>query len=266
MLVNIEKKQSQVCVNENIKKSIIVSSHERSGTHFLMNSVAINSNYTVNPYLNFDLMPLGDTVNFFSPQNVGNFINKISNIRHQNKEYGLSSLIKSHHPSYVFDNLFDKPNINFLYIYRDPKETLLSFWKFINHWDWHEGPKLNNPLNFIKAAPEGQMQRYQKKSYNSIFLRWAHHVLEWIEVSKRYQNIFVVNYNDLNSNYNSTIGKIFNFLELPINNLSKPPKNNYVNTKQIEISKDNYEEFLNFIIKNLSQFPELKKILTLNDN
>ena len=79
MLVNIEKKQSQVCVNENVKKSIIVSSHERSGTHFLMNSVAINSNYTVNPYLNFDLMPLGDTVNFFSPQNVGNFINKISN-------------------------------------------------------------------------------------------------------------------------------------------------------------------------------------------
>ena len=54
MLVNIEKKQCQIRVNENIDKSIVVCSHERSGTHFLMNSISLNSEYSVDPYLNFD--------------------------------------------------------------------------------------------------------------------------------------------------------------------------------------------------------------------
>ena len=89
----IEKKQYQIRVDDKIDKSIIVCSHERSGTHFLMNSISLNSEYSVDPYLNFDLAPLGDTVNFFSTQNVANFIDKICTIDNENKKYGLSSLI-----------------------------------------------------------------------------------------------------------------------------------------------------------------------------
>ena len=57
MIINLDKKQTQICVDEDINKSIFVCSHERSGAHFLMNSIAANSNYDVNPYLNFDLIP-----------------------------------------------------------------------------------------------------------------------------------------------------------------------------------------------------------------
>ena len=260
MLVNIEKKQCQIRVNENIDKSIIVCSHERSGTHFLMNSISLNSEYSVDPYLNFDLMPLGDTVNFFSPDNVANFINKISIINNKEKKYGLSSLIKSHHSPYVFENLFDKPKVNFLYIYRDPVETLLSFWRFVNHWNWHEGPKLDKPLDFIKAKPEGQMQRYQKKSYENIFLRWVYHLSDWIEVSRKYSNILLVNYKDLNTDYNSTLSNVFEFIELPKNKFSRPSRDNYINTKQLYLQIDDKAEIISFINDNISEFPELEKI------
>tara|TARA_B100001027_G_scaffold71713_1_gene49019 strand:+ start:726 stop:1520 length:795 start_codon:yes stop_codon:yes gene_type:complete len=264
MIINLEKKQTKICVDENINKTIFVCSHERSGTHFLMNSIATNSNYTAEPYLNFDLIPLGDTVNFFSASHVKSFVDEISNIKHQNKRHGLSSLIKSHHPSYIFEELFNNQSFFFFYIYRDPVETLLSFWKFIHHWNWHEGPKLDTPLKFVKTEPEGQMQRYQKKSYINIFLRWLNHVLEWVEASKKFKNIYLVSYKKLNLDFNSTIIKIMNLLEIPFNKIIKPPKNNYINTVQLKLSSNDRHEFVNYIEENLSLFPEIKKIIREN--
>ena len=261
MIINLEKKQTPICVDEKINKSIFVCSHERSGTHFLMNSIAKNTNYSVSPYLNFDLIPLGGTVNFYSNDHVKNFMDEISNINIKNKKYGLSSLIKTHHPSYIFENLFNNKGFFFFYIYRDPVETLLSFWKFMHHWNWHEGPKLDTPLKFVRIEPEGQMQRYQRKSYINIFLRWANHLLEWIDASKKYKNIYLVNYKGLNLDFNSTINEILSFLEIPVNKIVKPPKNNYIDTVQIDLSKSDYEEFKKYIEDSLSKFPELEKII-----
>ena len=263
MIVNIEKKQTLISVDEKVNKSIFVCSHERSGTHFLMNSIAINSNYTVNPYLNFDLIPLGDTINFYSSKNIKSFVDKISNIENKNKKYGLSSLIKTHHPAYIFENLYNSKDIFFLYIYRNPLDTLLSFWKFIHHWNWHEGPKLNTPLKFIKAAPEGQMQRYQKKTYKNIFLRWAFHLSDWIEASKNCKNIYLVNYNDLDLEFKSTVSNIFNYLDISFNSISKPSRDNFVKTTKISVTDDDYEEFVNYIYENLSLFPDIEKILKI---
>ncbi len=45
MLVVLEKKKLQFSPNANIKKVIVVCSHERSGTHFLMNSIAYNTHH-----------------------------------------------------------------------------------------------------------------------------------------------------------------------------------------------------------------------------
>ena len=43
MLVDLEKKKIQFLSDANISKAVVVCSHERSGTHFLMNSIALNS-------------------------------------------------------------------------------------------------------------------------------------------------------------------------------------------------------------------------------
>ena len=51
--------------SEKVKIPLMVCSHERSGTHFMMNSISECTEYTVNPFLNFDYMPLDSFVNFF---------------------------------------------------------------------------------------------------------------------------------------------------------------------------------------------------------
>ena len=59
--------------SKKVKFPLIVCSHERSGTHFMMNSISECTEYTSNPFLNFDYMPLGSFVNFFQKQAHINF-------------------------------------------------------------------------------------------------------------------------------------------------------------------------------------------------
>ena len=112
MLVDLEKKKLQFSSKVNIKKVIVVCSHERSGTHFLMNSIAYNTYYSVEPFIDFDYMQIGDIINFHKPEHVFNFIKKIAFVEKKEIRYGLSSLIKSHHPSYIFKHLFNDEMIN----------------------------------------------------------------------------------------------------------------------------------------------------------
>ncbi len=259
MLVDLEKKKLQFSSESSINKAIVICSHERSGTHFLMNSIAYNSNYSVEPFINFDYLPLGDIVNFHKPDNVHNFIEKISYVEKDNIKYGLSSLIKSHHPAYIFKNCFNSDDIIFFYIHRNPIDTLLSYWNFINHWDWHEGPKEKNPINFVKSIPEGQMQRYQKKSYDSIFVRWANHVSEWVEISKKYKNIYLVKYHDLDNDFDRTMNDILNFVGLSCEKIIRPQKKNYVLTNKINIHDNELKKFKHFINSSLSEFPILRE-------
>lgn len=65
-----------------------------------------------------------------------------------NKKYNLASIIKSHHPAHYLEELFNNEQLIFLYIYRCPLDTLVSFWKFIERWDHHEGPKRFNLFRF----------------------------------------------------------------------------------------------------------------------
>ena len=260
MLINLNKQKTKIKISENIDKIIIVCSHERSGTHFLMNSISKNSNYTSDPFLNFDLIPLGDSINFYSKKNIKSFLKGLLNLKINNKHYMLSSIIKSHHPSYYFENLYNDNRFIFLYIHRNPIETLISFWRLVQNFDWHEGPYATTPLQFIKSKPEGQMMRYQKQTYTTIFERWANHVLEWLEASKKNKNIILINFSDLNLNYNNTLKfilKKINILEIP--KLEMPSKE-YVKGKDIDISKKNFQLFEEYINQNINKYPALKKL------
>ena len=74
----------------------------------------------------------------------------------------------------------------------------------------------------------------------------------------------MVSYKKLNLDFNSTIIKIMNLLEIPFNKIIKTSKNNYINTIQLELSSNDRNEFVNYIEENLSKFPEIKKIIREN--
>lgn len=260
MLFDLNKNPVKLLASDKIKKTLCVCSHERSGTHFLMNSISINSDYSVNPFLNFDLIPFGDMVNFYSPIGVENFINHVSSITHLNHKYQLASIIKSHHCASTFKNLFNNPNILFLYIYRRPIDVFVSFKNFIDNWDWNEGPKKNTLFEFITSFPEGRMQRYQEKSYNNIFSRWAWHVSNWLNICSTTKNVLPIYYEDLKINYENTVHQILDFLQINYSFLKKPSRDDYIKTTKKNYIDDDFEKSIDFINCNLKDFPSLKKI------
>lgn len=260
MLIDLNKTPVKLSVSEGIKKILCICSHERSGTHFLMNSISINSHYSANPYLNFDLSPLGDMINFYDSKSVENFIKKISIINHSNQKYRLSSIIKSHHCASTFKNLHNNPNIIFLYIYRKPIDVFISFKNFIDHWPWHEGPKKNTLFEFITSIPEGQMQRYQDKAYNNLFVRWAWHVSNWLDIGSTSNNVLPIYYEDLRTNYKNIIQQILDYLEINYSLLKKPSRDDYIKTTTKNYDEQDVEKSINFINKNLEDFPTLRKL------
>ena len=66
-------KAVEVSISEEVEVPLMICSHERSGTHFLMNSISNCTSYQNIPYLDFDLHTLGSTINFFSEEDILNF-------------------------------------------------------------------------------------------------------------------------------------------------------------------------------------------------
>ena len=180
---------------------VMIVSHERSGTHFLMNSIAACFGYNSRPWLNFDQRHIN--LNFHAPTMVRKSLAQLGKQR-------VSNIIKSHHQVEFFSEVLEHTPEQLLifYIYRDPVAVMLSFWRFVHGLGWHEGPELDNPISFARAEPCGRMMRYQFRQYPSILHRWAAHCAGWLAAANYNSRVILVRYEDLDSRYNETIEKI----------------------------------------------------------
>ncbi len=212
--------------NENRKK-IAVISHERSGTHFLMNTLALNFGFISNPWWNFDF-EIG--LNFHSSEALHSYFRQAENIP-------VLNILKSHHQIDFFIDFIDYflEQFNVFYIYRDPRDALVSNWKLINKLPWNEGPKTKTAMEFIKSEPSGGMLRYQKKQEPTMMHRWETHVTGWLDFanSKAGEKLIVISYEDLNLRFQDSLNKIARRLDLKNNDFVIPAKNyNVVGTGQ----------------------------------
>ena len=92
---------------------------------------------------------------------------------------------------------------------------MLSFWKFLNRWAWHEGPKTSTLQEFIRAAPSGQMMRYQQRQEPTVLHRWKTHVDGWtqrIPASLRHR-VHAIRFEDLCGAYPGVMRSIAPILE-----------------------------------------------------
>ena len=198
MIVNLSFDNNlQIKASSKITEQLMVCSHERSGTHFTMNSIAYVSHYCSNPWLNYDLHPLGARLNFFSPKSASAFIRSLSNLRINDVLSCNSSIIKSHFPISLLGNEAENLPLKIIYVWRDPAETIASFWKFLHRWGWNEGPKTESPIELARARPAGQSQRYQESNYKDYFERWAAHVMDGISHCKKNPKASSVSYKQL---------------------------------------------------------------------
>jgi hypothetical protein len=201
--------------------AVMVVAHERSGTHFLMNTLAACYGYVSRPWIDLDHFHVN--INFYYPRHVRESLLALA-------AQSRTRLIKSHHQVGFFSGELGRLTEQFVifYICRDPVNLLLSHWRFVHHWPWVEGPKVDDPLVFARSEPCGYMMRYQIRQYPNLMQRWAAHVEGWLAAAATQPRIFVVRYEDLESRFEETAQSFARVLKHPPQALVRPARD--VNT------------------------------------
>jgi hypothetical protein len=188
----------------------MVVSHERSGTHFLMRTLAINFGYVAEPWYNLDF-ELG--IPFHSPLDLWLYF-----VRHMHN-VPMLNIVKSHHQVGFFAPFLDYllQQFHIFYIYRDPRQVMLSYWLYCRLHAWDEGPRAADVGEFMRAAPRGGMMRYQKEQAPTILERWQHHVDGWTDAAMRDRTgrLVIVRYDDLDRRFAGTVRDIARRVGLP---------------------------------------------------
>lgn len=246
-----------------VKQQLMVCSHERSGTHFTMNTMASVSHYCSQPWLNYDLFPLGASINFFSERSARKFITDFSSLKINGDATCNASIIKSHFPlSHLGDKASALP-LKIIYIWRDPAETIASLWKFIHNWNWNEGPKTRTAMELASTRPSGQSQRYQKSNYRDYFERWAEHTLDGLSQCKKNPKARCISYRELLTNHTSTTENLCRDLNIKL--LQKPripsKSENTIKGASVDLNSEDMARLRDFCDERVEDYPELKALL-----
>jgi len=203
-----------------MKKHNLVISHERSGTHFLINT--LSNNFAIKPgRIDLDYHN-GD---FTVAQNILKLVHTAT------KQLTEPHTIKAHQSIDFFPpELLDEiaKHVNIFYIYRDGRDVMTSFWHFLNKITWFEGPKTKTVGELMRHQPSGRLMRYQLQQYAHMLERWKQHVTGWLSTNKDY--IFFISYEKLMQHFETVVEEdIAKFLEQPCaTNITCPSKHEHV--------------------------------------
>lgn len=198
---------------------ILVVSHERSGTHFLMNALSYAYGYTAQPWIDLDLH--NPAFDFSGPAALTTSLKSVASDP-------LLRIVKSHHAAGLFGATLARVTDTFtiLYAYRNPNFVMTSLWRHLNAIEWDEGPKRTDPLALARAAPSGRMTRYQAASFPTMLQRWSSHVEGWLSQSRGNAQIIPVRYEALDQDYEATVAALAASIgREPIKPWLRPPRN-----------------------------------------
>lgn len=149
-----------------MEKDILAVSHERSRTHFFINSVALNFGYIPEQ---IDVLPTTD-------------YNKLEKFF---KEYNPTgrNIVKSHHQYPVLAPFMDilQEKFKIFYIIRDGRDVMTSCYYYFN--------KATSEFPFTKSVGDLMRKNPQAFSFdtayslirsNTMVERWARHVFDWV--------------------------------------------------------------------------------------
>lgn len=159
-------------------KKIIISSHERSGTHMLMNKISSCTKYNAEPWIDID--------------------EKFAKgLRKKNGSVQSDDSLQLNKTHFIPDLLFGMINeANIIYIYRNPFDVMLSFWKYSQKYPDHAAPA-RSLSEFILSKPSGRGNIYNNNKHNSYIERWMDHVSLWLAAAKNKENIRCLSYEKL---------------------------------------------------------------------
>jgi hypothetical protein len=179
--------------------NIIVASHERSGTHFLINTLALNFGFDAR-WIDSDIAAGAD---FYLPSHFRSFLECI-------RTAGRGRLIKEHHHFAFFDGLIEQLRRHFIvfYVYRNPADVMCSYWRYVHAAERREGPLCATVADFMRAAPAGGMLRYQMQQHATVLDRWRSHVDAWTTPGVAEADVVPIRYEDLNLDFAATVARL----------------------------------------------------------
>lgn len=209
-IAKIEIKNVQFATDPEIACPAMVCSHERSGTHFLINSITKNSQFRNDPWVDYDYDPFGSFHNFHDRNAVKSLF------AHFSRE-NCASIIKSHFAAPFFlgqQNEFLLAGLcKTLYIARNPIDVMLSFRRYVEYCTWSEGPLTKNVYDFFNSVPQGRMLRYQYCEHGTILERWRRNFLGWFDVAAANpEHVLMTRYEDLDSDHANETRRVLRFL------------------------------------------------------
>ncbi len=182
---------------------ILVVSHRRSGTHWVIDS--LRNNFPNVEYQFYTLDQISKSHQHYTP--ISEFTRKISKASGQ-------LILKSHMTAQLTP--FDPSEREFvkellrsnkvIYVYRDGRDVLVSLYHYMQGFR-NDLPSFSD---FIRM--KNDFDCYYS-SVNRIEY-WKEHVVGWI--SKSDLDIITVSYEQLHSNYEGTVRKLSDFLSLPL--------------------------------------------------
>ena len=168
---------------------------ERSGTHFLINSIASNF-----PYSNNVLSLLGD------PHNLKEVFSAYSK-REEHR------IFKTHHQAAYFSSFWNVMTENFtiFYIVRDGRDVINSCFHYFNRAGSKSFPVTRSISELLKISPSSYDfdKEYSLDISNNMIERWVKHVKGWTEK----EGIHIIRYESLNMDFENTIEEINKILQ-----------------------------------------------------
>ncbi|WP_234571541.1 sulfotransferase domain-containing protein [Rhodohalobacter sp. 614A] len=198
--------------------NILINSHRRSGTHFLIDSIRANVQDAWFP--NHFLLP--------ADFNIGSLFGKDEKVYKIFKKYlneDRPVIIKSHllpeemnieNPKDKFEQLIKDTfqQSKKIYIYRNGKDTLVSLYHFLKPGvDFH---------NFLETKNDHIIRKIRtEQAYDENRVRyWGYHVEEW----KKVEDVCILKFEDLKNNYTEAIKSVCDFINEPPQDPVKKPQ------------------------------------------
>lgn len=197
-----------------------VVSHERSGTHFLINCIQLNTS------VDLKYQSVGEWFGPYNrPRQQAKHIQKKFRSLHAKNHY----ILKSHCDRDLFSKFYVPGKV--VYIFRDYRDVLTSYYHFLQdgYIDWF---KTHNPAltqdwftsfsDFIRQPlPDFLRFNYSLEGdFSTPLERWLNHVKQWIQYPS--DDVKIITYNQLYLAPEATTQALLNFLDLPRNETFTP--------------------------------------------